>query len=62
MIEGPLEAILVIRFKIPPGQSPEDAGKQIANAGAMIPIGLARFMSHYEVSIVPAQPEGPKLL
>ena len=57
-----MEAVLVIRFAIPPGQSAEDAGKQIVNAGAMIPIGLVRFVKHYEVSIIPAQKAGPKLL
>ena len=61
-IEGTMEAVLVIRFQIPPGQSAEDAGKQIVNAGAMIPIGLVRFVKHYEVSIIPAQKAGPKLL
>jgi hypothetical protein len=61
-IEGALEAVLTIRFAVPPGQSPEDAGKQIHNAGAMIPLGLVRFVKNISVQIVPAEPTGPKIV
>lgn len=57
-IEGTWEAVIIIRIAVPPGQSPEDAGKQLANAGVSLPIGLVRWVRHVDISIVPAL-DGP---
>lgn len=54
MIEGTCEVVLTVRFAVPPGQDPVEAGKQVANAGAMIPIGLVRFVRHVDIKVEPA--------
>lgn len=61
VIEGTWEVVLSIRIAVPPGQSPEAAGIQVANAGAMIPIGLVAFVKHVDVNVVPVAPDKPKL-
>lgn len=55
MIEGTFEIVLTVRIAVPPGQDPVEAGKQIANAGAMFPIGLVRFIKHFDVNVVPVE-------
>jgi hypothetical protein len=62
VIEGTWEAVITIRIAIPPGQAPEAAGVQLANAGVMVPIGLVAHVKRYDVNIVPVQQEKPKLV
>jgi hypothetical protein len=61
MIEGTHEVVLTIRYTVPPGQNPIDAGKQIQNAGAMIPVGLLSFVKDVQVQVLERQ-DKPKLV
>jgi hypothetical protein len=61
MIDGTWEIVLTIRIAVPPGQSPQAAGAQVANSGVMIPLGLMGLVKHVDVNVVPAISDKPKL-
>ena len=66
-----LEAVMVVRFKLPPGTTAEQAGKMLSHGGVNIPLGLVNYIRYHTVAIVgidepyqdvpPTDFTGPKL-
>jgi hypothetical protein len=51
-IVGDAECILAVRFALPPGTTPEQAGKMLSQGGVNIPLGLMSYVRKVDVAIV----------
>jgi hypothetical protein len=51
-IVSDIEAIIAIRFSLPPGTTPEQAGKMLSQGGVNIPLGLYSYVKKIDVSVV----------
>lgn len=52
VVSGTNEAIVAIRFRLPPGMNVEQAGKMLSQGGINIPLGLLNNVRKVDVAII----------